>query len=75
MISGYNRAAETLAALNVAQALLTALHRKGLFSDQEIDELLTSVSGSMAQSPLAQVKEAADIVETMKQEALGQKAA
>ncbi len=70
MISGYNRAAETLASLNVAQALLMTLKRKGILSEKEIDALLTEASASMVDSPLAQVKEAAEIVDAMKQEAI-----
>ncbi len=70
MISGYNRAAETLASLNVAQALLMTLKRKGILSDKEIDALLTEASATMAESPLAQVKEAAEIVDSMRQQAI-----
>ncbi len=70
MISGHNRAAETIASLNVAQALLMTLKRKGILSEKEIDALFAEASASMSESPLAQVKEAAEIVNSMRQEAI-----
>ena len=69
MITGSNRAAETIASLNVAQALLMALKRKGILSDQEIDAIFAEASATMGDSPLIQVREAAAIVDSMKQEA------
>ena len=70
MISGLNRESETLASLNVAQALLVALRDKGILSDAEIGDLLSEVSASMDTSPLVQVQGAAEIVKAMRQEAL-----
>ena len=70
MISGLNMKSEVLASLNVAQALLVALQKKGILSDQEVTDLLSEVSGSMGSSPFVEIKGAADIVETMKTEAL-----
>lgn len=72
MISGSNRAAETIASLNVAQALLMTLKRKGLLSEREIETVFAEASASLAGSPLVQVKEAAEIVDSMKQEMAGQ---
>ena len=69
MITGTDRKAEALASLNVTEALLIALQRKGLLSEEEIQKLLTEVSDSMDQSPLVQVKCAADIVKSMRDEA------
>ena len=69
MITGTDRKAEALASLNVTEALLIALQRKGLLSEDEIDALLTEVSDSLGQSPLVQVKCAADIVRSMRDEA------
>ena len=37
MISSLNTESEVLASLNVAQALLVTLHKKGILSDQEGD--------------------------------------
>ena len=70
MISGSTRAAETIASLNVSRALLKTLKHKGLLSDQELNSLFAQASESMAESPLAQVKEAAEIVDSMKQETM-----
>jgi len=70
MITGTDRKAEALASLNVTEALLITLQRKGLLSEQEIESLLTEVSDSMGKSPLVQVKCAADIVRSMRDEAL-----
>ena len=70
MISGLNTESEVLASLNVAQALLVALHKKGILSDQEVKDLLADASNSMSASPFVEIKGAAKIVETMKQDAL-----
>ncbi len=70
MISGLNTESEVLASLNVAQALLVTLHKKGILSDQEVTDLLSEASKSMGTSPFVEIKGAADIVETMKTEAL-----
>ena len=69
MITGTDRKAEALASLNVTEALLIALQRKGLLSEEEIEALLTEVSDSLGKSPLVQVKCAADIVRSMRDEA------
>ena len=70
MISGLNTESEVLASLNVAQALLVTLHKKGILSDQDVTDLLSQASESMGASPFVEIKGAADIVETMKTEAL-----
>ena len=70
MITGYSRQSEVLASLNVVQALLVTLRRKGMLSEQEIDELLSEVSASMDKSPLAEAHGAAHVVNEMKEEAL-----
>ena len=71
MTSRYDRAAETIASLTVAQALLMALKRKGILSEQEIAAVFAEAAASMADNPLAPIKEAAEIVDSMKQEAIG----
>ena len=71
MITGSSRESEILAALNASQAILTALCRKGIFTEQEISDLLTDISNDLGKSPLVQAKGAARIVSEMKDEALG----
>ncbi len=72
MISGSSRESEILASLNVAEALLVALRRKGILTEAEINDLLTEVSASMSSSALAEAKGAAHIVETMREAAMTQ---
>ncbi len=70
MLSGYSTKSEILASLSVTEALIVILRRKGILSDQEIDELLSDVAASMDSNPMAVVQGAADVVKSMKQEAL-----
>lgn len=71
MITGSSRESEILAALNASQAILTALCRKGIFTEQEMSDLLSDISKDMDSSPLVQAKGAARIVSEMKEEAIG----
>lgn len=70
MLSGYSTKSEILAALSVTEALIVALRRKGILSDQEIEDLLNEVAASMDSNPMAEVQGAADVVKSMKLEAL-----
>ncbi|MEM7225860.1 MAG: hypothetical protein AAF495_22980 [Pseudomonadota bacterium] len=70
MLSGYSTKSEILAALSVTEALIVALRRKGILTDQEIDSLLSDVESTMSANALAEVQGAADVVKSMKQEAL-----
>ncbi len=71
MITGDSRESEVLAALNASQAILRALCKKGIFTEQEISDLLTEIASDLDKSPQARAKGAARIVSEMKEGATG----
>ena len=63
-------AIEALAGLHLVRSVLIGLRRKGLLSDEEIEELLSAAAGPLKAKTMARAQDAADLIDEMRNEVL-----